>query len=166
LLIRLVSENLAMSKFACLLLVFVTSVFSDESSTSVKKISCGSIESYAYWSYVDRKRTCSVGTEIAIKEAGVVFEDGKDETIQGLYFDQNKKIVVLPEKVSQKFPNLIGYGANKCSVKSIAKIHFENLPKLRRVNLDGNNIAIIASDTFDDLIAMEFLGLGEWLQLN
>jgi Leucine-rich repeat (LRR) protein len=155
-----------MLKFSFLLLVFVALVFSEENSTSIVKLSCDSIETYAYWNYVDRKRTCSLGTEIAINEAGAVFEDGKDETIEGLYFDQNKKIVVLPEKVSDKFPNLIAYGANKCSVKNIAKIHFENLPKLRRLNLDGNNIANIASDTFDDLVAMEFLGLGEWIQLN
>jgi Leucine-rich repeat (LRR) protein len=150
-----------MWKFACLLLVLVASVLSEENSTSIMKLSCDSIKTHTYWSYVEFKNICSLGTKIAIKDAGAVFEDGKDETIEGLYFDENKKIVVLPEKVSEKFPNLIAYEANKCSVKNIAKIHFVNLPKLRRLNLDGNNIAIIASDTFDDLVAMEFLGLGE-----
>lgn len=85
----------------------------------------------------------------------------RDETIEGLSFDDNKEIYYLPVKVAETFPNLIAYWAMHCSLTEVSKINFKHLSKLRTLSLHHNQIVTIASNTFDDLTSLEHLYLGE-----
>lgn len=84
----------------------------------------------------------------------------KDDAILALSFYTNKKIQYLPVKVAESFPNLIAYGADNTSVKEISKENFKGLTKLRTLGLIGTEIEKIYSDTFEDLVNVEVLWLG------
>lgn len=86
----------------------------------------------------------------------------RDETIHGLTFNVNKKILFAPLEVAISFPNLAGYSLYSCSIKTVAKRHFKDLVKLRALWLARNQIKEIASDTFDDLVSLEFLNLSKF----
>lgn len=95
-------------------------------------------------------------TEIITNDTKI---SSRDETIEALFFFQNKKVKFLPIEVDRKFPNLVIYGASECSLSSISNFNFENLSKLKLLSLFGNQIQIIRSDTFIDLKSLEKLYL-------
>lgn len=82
-----------------------------------------------------------------------------EQSIIGLYFDNNKKIVYLPVKVHRIFPNLIEYRAENCSIREISKKNFEKLYKLRTIILEYNQIEKVSSNTFADLPLLLYIGL-------
>lgn len=84
-----------------------------------------------------------------------------DESIVGLTFATNRKISFLPLEVGKSFPDLLCYAASNCNVKSISKKHFEKLGKLKELLLYNNRITTIASDTFADLVSLEYLKLSK-----
>lgn len=83
-----------------------------------------------------------------------------DSTVLALKFDLNNKISVLPVRVDETFPVLAAYFAQYCSIKTISKVNFKNLKKLRVLALTNNKIERIDDDTFEDLTSLEQLGLG------
>lgn len=82
-----------------------------------------------------------------------------DETVGYLHFFNNKKIQFLPEYPAKNFPNLIVYRAWACAIEKVFKVNFENLNKLRLLDLKTNQLERIESDTFEDLISLDFLDL-------
>ena len=94
----------------------------------------------------------------SISSSGVEIAN-KDESVGGLWFKSNKKIFNLPENVNKKFPNLIGYDAEKCSLSAITKSNFVGLKSLRSLDLEDNQIRKISFDTFEDLYSLERLDL-------
>jgi Leucine-rich repeat (LRR) protein len=105
------------------------------------------------------RRTCHVvGT--MINDSGRVFAGDRDKTINQVSLN-NKNTSFLPEKVVEKFPNLKEYRAMTLKIRVIGKVNFEKLSKLEILNLEDNFISSIESDTFDDLVALEYLLLGE-----
>jgi hypothetical protein len=106
-------------------------------------------------------KTCNVGSKVAINKPGFVFAGETDGTIEGLSINLNKNISFLPEKVFEKFPNLKEYRAFTLGLRVIGKVNFEKLSMLETLDLDYNFITTIQSDTFDDLVALEYLLLGE-----
>lgn len=82
-----------------------------------------------------------------------------DDTVEGLRFEENKKIRYLPEKVVETFPNLMIYWAQSCSLTEISKKHFKSLIFLRELFLGRNQIERIISNTFEDLTSLERLEL-------
>lgn len=89
------------------------------------------------------------------------FESLKHENVTGLSFEGNKKIVYLPIKLYENFPNLFGIDASNCAIKKIANDNFRGLKFLKQLWLRGNAIEIISSDTFENLQQLEYLSLGE-----
>jgi hypothetical protein len=111
------------------------------------------------WTHAGPQRTCYLKVNTTINSPGKTI--GRKETVPGLSFWFNKKIFYLPINVSESFPNLVVYGANGCSVKTISKVNFRGLKKLIRLDLGYNEIAFIPDDTFEDLKALEWLQIGE-----
>jgi Leucine-rich repeat (LRR) protein len=95
-----------------------------------------------------------------INDSGRVFAGDRDKTINQVSLN-NKNTSFLPEKVVEKFPNLKEYRAMTLKIRVIGKVNFEKLSKLEILNLEDNFISSIESDTFDDLVALEYLLLGE-----
>lgn len=92
--------------------------------------------------------------------------DGMDATIAetnysilGLSFYTNKKVFYLPVDVAERFPNLVAYDASECAIKKISKANFVGLEKLRSLALVENHIEKIYSNTFEDLVELEYLWL-------
>ena len=79
-----------------------------------------------------------------------------------IYFMKNNEIYFLPIGVHEKFPNLINYSAQSCSILSISKKNFEKLRKLVRVELDENFISSIRSNTFEFLENLAYVTLSRY----
>lgn len=101
---------------------------------------------------------CYMNNETTIDSHGFEISSG-DEAVEGLVFDNNQKIRFLPEKVAEKFPKLVIYWAQSCSLTEISKIHFENLGSLTQLLLQSNRIEKISSNTFEDLTSLFWLNL-------
>lgn len=85
----------------------------------------------------------------------------RDETVEALWIGENVNISLLPTETFEKFPNLLGYSANNCSVKSVKKENFQNLNSLKKIYLSGNLIETIYSDTFESLKFLQEIHLGK-----
>lgn len=98
------------------------------------------------------------------------YEIEADPAINDLIFSNNKKIEHLPVEVAITFPVLNFYSARNCSIKTIAKIHFKGLTFLKTLNLGENQIETIRSNTFEDLVSLTNLVLGEkkvlWVSMS
>lgn len=84
-----------------------------------------------------------------------------DENIGGLQMNNNKNISYLPIDVAERFPNLQGYQAGFCGIKELTRRNFKGLSKLRGLWLSYNQIERFLSETFVDLIGLEYLYLGD-----
>lgn len=84
-----------------------------------------------------------------------------EPSVQVLDFGYNKKIEFLPVEVANSFPALKIYAANDCSIKTIAKVNFKDMQFLMELTLENNQIEIIRSDTFEDLISLQGIYLRE-----
>lgn len=109
------------------------------------------------WYLVGSENSCYI-TATTIASPGFTISQ-RDGAIGGLYFAENKEIYFLPEKLAETFPNLLTYFAHSCSITEVSKIHFENLVKLRTLELFRNQIEKIPSNTFEDLKSLEHLDL-------
>lgn len=111
------------------------------------------------FSYVGRHKTCIMEKRTQIDSPDFTISSPVNEKVCGLRLNLNKKISFLPVKVDEKFPNLVGYSAQFCSIRSIHKENFNNLGKLKSLWLNRNLITNVPSDSFDDLESLQYLGL-------
>ena len=129
------------------------------SGVSADQVSCEKIGHYDFG--LGSWKTCYMDKTTEINSADTTIAS-RDESVEGLYFYNNKNIKFLPIEVSEKFPNLLGLGARDCSLTTISKANFKGLSKLRYLSLAQNRIEKIRSDVFEDLVALEHLYLCEF----
>jgi Leucine rich repeat len=143
------------------ILLLIVNVFSFIENIEARKISC-EIVVKSNWSNstLGKTRTCFMRNTTVIDGKNVIISP-RDESVLGLSFNQNKKINFLPDGVTKVFPNLIGYTALNCSIQEISIRNFAGLNKLKVLALSFNQIATINTDTFEDLISLEFINLGK-----
>lgn len=122
------------------------------------QISCER-KTFESWGDVGSQNTCWMKKSTSIGSDDVKLLP--DAAIGALFFDKNKKISFLPVDVGISFPRLKLYSAYRCSIKTIAKVHFKGLKMLRRLHLDNNQIETIKSNTFEDLNSLEELYLSK-----
>lgn len=139
-------------------IVFILRVFVLRVEGLSNEILCESIIDFS-WGYAGKHKTCDMDGTTKIDSLGFVIAASKDETIAAIQFARNKKIFYLPEKVNEKFANLIVYSANECLVKEVFKANFKGLKLLKNLYLYHNQIENIPSDTFEDLISLKELEL-------
>lgn len=125
-----------------------------------KEVSCESSRSWNWGYPVGSQKTCFI-EEITIDSQGFSIASAKDEATGGIYFEENKQVSFLLVNVHEIFPNLMGFSAAECSIKTITKENFKNLKILKELKLRYNQIEIIQGDVFEDLISLEELDLGE-----
>lgn len=114
------------------------------------------------WSGLGDLRTCYMNGLTDIDAPDFEISTPKDETLRGLRCNGNRNIDFPPVGVSTKFPNLLGYDASLCSIKTIKRANFRNLNKLKQIYLNGNQIELINSDTFDGLTELELIYLSNF----
>lgn len=85
----------------------------------------------------------------------------RDAQVTKLTFEDNDEIRFLPVELDISFPVLEIYEAGGLAIKTIAKVNFKNMRILNELGLNNNQITTIASDTFEDLVSLEVLLLGE-----
>lgn len=85
----------------------------------------------------------------------------ENDIVGALDFRFNRKFHFLPIDVKEVFPNLVVLYAASCSIKSIGKENFQGLKELQYVNLFGNHIEKVPSDTFQGLDSLKRIYLGE-----
>lgn len=125
------------------------------------EVACESVQDrFWYNSPVGTVKTCFMEDTTSINQRGFTILSS-DDSVQGLRFTGNEKILFLPVQVGANFPNLLAYAARGCSIKIITKTNFEGLSKLRSLFLWYNEIEKISSDTFKDLKDLELLWLGK-----
>jgi Leucine-rich repeat (LRR) protein len=83
-----------------------------------------------------------------------------------LYFYNNKKVLYLPIEPYRTAPNLFVINAAQCAVKAISKRNFEKLANLQYGWLHDNDISVIPAGTFEDLVSLKEITLGERLKLR
>lgn len=105
---------------------------------------------------------CCLITKTAINASDLIIFGVEDESVRLFDSSRNQNVEFLPIHISNKFPNLVSYDANRCAIKEISKTNFENLFHLKMLNLIGNRLKTIVSNTFEDLVNLEFLLLGKY----
>lgn len=118
-----------------------------------KGIKCEWVGSYNTYS----DACCYMKGKTIINESSMELAKRNETFIDALNFNMNKKIQFLPIRVSETFPQIIQYLANRCSIKTISKSNFEGLDKLTDVLLGGNQIEVIPTDTFEGLVNLVYL---------
>lgn len=140
-------------KFICtifLLEIFFVSEFAS------KEIPCELISSGS-WINVQPLRTCFIWETTTINTSDVAIVP--DQSIDGLSTNGNAKISEAPIEVAKSFPNLIAYQLGANPIRSVSKEHFLNLRKLRDLYIHDTLIELISSDTFEDLVSLQWLYL-------
>lgn len=130
------------------------------SLVEANQVPCEKFES-ASLIILDDLKTCFMYGSTVIDKPNFEISSEKDETVQGLRLNSNKKIHYLPLDAYKKFPNLLGYDGHDCSVKFIMKANFHDLNNLRVIYMSRNKISTIFSDTFEGLSSLELINLGE-----
>lgn len=125
---------------------------------SCNEVQCDSIE-VAQWS-VGTKRTCYFRTT-AIERKGFAVSSSIDASVGVIDFQDNKKIIFLPENTGKIFSKLLLFNAAFCAIEAITRDNFRGLRKLEKLYLNENRIKMISIDTFQDLESLEVLYLSE-----
>lgn len=105
--------------------------------------------------------SCLMVEKTAINASNFVIADLKDDEIEGIVFEGNLRIEFLPYKIYMQFSNLDIYMAGRCSIKQISKENFENLHRLKHIDLSFNQIQKISTDTFKQLGNLMHISLSE-----
>lgn len=101
---------------------------------------------------------CNLESRTHIDLPDYTFEAGKNYTdleIISIVFQRN--IEFLPISVYKNFPTLRMYFVKNTPVRKISKKNFEKLNQLVALTLMSNEIEVIRSDTFEDLISLQIL---------
>jgi Leucine-rich repeat (LRR) protein len=129
-----------------------------------KEISCESVLELDLWVTGKTVKSCQIEEATVINTQDVTIASS-DKSITGLYMSENKKIVLLPVRVDEVFPNLLAYSAERCSIKEISKENFAGLTNLKQLVLNHNQIERIISDTFEDLASLQLLFLSNFVSI-
>lgn len=131
------------------------------SSELPNEIPCEKIDYFEFFTIdIDDVKTCDMAKDTEINSTGFEISTS-DPSVLALSFDENPYIQFLPENTAKKFINLEVYTAGMCSIHSVSKANFKDLNNLRFLLLSFNAIEKIDDNTFEDLILLEHLWLGE-----
>lgn len=159
---NLCSRNKVSSIVALLVLI----TLSLANGTTAVRIKCDNFSEFDLGYSDGILKSCNMETSTSISSTGITINSARDETITRMSFSNNKNIFYLPDDVNENFPNLLRYNAKRCSITLITKTNFKGLNKLVKLNLWGNQLEKITSDTFKDLVDLQVLKLGEMIMTN
>lgn len=126
--------------------------------TLVKCIKVGE-ENFGEWTKVEPIKTCFMDVQTTIDSKGFSINERTANATFGLMMNYNKNIQYLPEDIPDVFPYLMAYAAANCAIEEIYKENFDGLVHLRFLNLAGNKISAISTNTFRSLFSLERLSM-------
>lgn len=106
-------------------------------------------------------RTCQMWRTTVIDNPNYEISSPRDVEVWKLNLAENNGISFLPVYVDQKYPNLLAYTAYSCNIKTLRRENFQNLKKVKELDLDFNKIETIYSDVFSGLESVEIIHLGD-----
>lgn len=111
---------------------------------------------------IESSEFCFMTENTVINDTNSVIAELRDEEVQGITFDYNRKIEHLPYKIYMQLPHLVKYWARSCSITQISKQNFEKLNRLRNIMLSDNKIQKISGNTFHGLESLMNVILSEY----
>jgi Leucine-rich repeat (LRR) protein len=126
--------------------------------------SCDSI-GFFNWRHIGDLITCKK-EKSDISNSDLTLSHPNEPDLKMLYFFDNKKVLYLPIEPYRTAPNLFVINAAECALKAISKKNFEKLANLQYVWLYNNDISVIPAGTFEDLVSLKEITLGERLNLR
>lgn len=116
--------------------------------------------------FEDDSTCCELGQGTVIDDPNFTFAASANYTgIELLLIEHQPGIEFLPVLVHEKFLMLTGYKVANAPVSKISKRNFEKMIKLELLKLDRNEIEVIKSDTFKDLINLKRIEISTGLLL-
>lgn len=109
-------------------------------------------------SEIDRKNLscCELESGSVINAFDYSFvPEPKYRTLNVLSIINQRDVKLLPILLHERFPGLKIYNIENTSIQKISKKNFEHLHELKELILIENQIEVIKSDTFEDLINVE-----------
>lgn len=104
---------------------------------------------------------CDMTEKTIINSTNFIIADLRDEDIEGIRFDGNKRVEYLPYKTYMQLPNLVYFTASGCSLKQIIRENFEKLSRLKFLDFSFNQIQKISGNTFSGLTDIDSVELSE-----
>ena len=106
-------------------------------------------------------KTCAFRRSTIVKRNAEIIGKDNEQVIDQLNFSFNLDIYFLPIYIYKKFPNLDTLWAVSNSLKLVRKKNFENLSKLRFLDLKNNLISSVRSNTFEGLKNLQYIALSK-----
>lgn len=129
-------------------------IFSLFSTKSAIELSCEKTK------YDDFLGTCFM-KNTAINARKITIKRNESHNLTTINLFNNPNTTYLPEDLHESFPALELMWSGRCRIKTIEKKNFEKLSTLKVLDLSYNRISQIDSGTFDDLVSLSYLHLGE-----
>lgn len=106
---------------------------------------------------------CFIIQSASIVVKNFEIKDERNEDVQTIDFQGNKKVKYLPIKLHRKFPSVRVYVAERCNVEEISQANFENFFHLEELNLYGNRIETVRRNTFMYLVSVKTIYLSKFM---
>lgn len=147
--------------------VFLLSCMASALEITENNFSCGTLNPYSFVYFnvtiQENEKNCLVNENTTVNIDDVTFLLTSDYTVDGINFNANKKISLLPVRIFQSFPKLRGYFAGNLNVSEVSHKNLQRLSKLKDLYLNNNRIKKIKSDTFEGLLSLKSVNLGEFM---
>lgn len=144
--------------FSILRLIILATLFIIASTCNGQSVS-GYYKDRYYQIFEMNLWTYFINPNHSIFNENTIISEKKTEWTKGLTFSENKKISYLPVKVYKSFPNLVGYNAYNCSLRTVSQGNFERLKELQYITLSQNFLSFIPPNTFQNLTKLKYLFL-------
>jgi leucine-rich repeat and immunoglobulin-like domain-containing nogo receptor-interacting protein len=132
-------------------------VFQTFYQIETKQISCEFIQIFDY-RHKTAVKECHMFYTTSIESPNITMFT-RDNSMETLAMEHNKKIFYLPNKIGDAYPNLIILRAANCSIKEISRQNFKIMTELKEMHLNLNQIEKIATGAFKDLKKLELINL-------
>lgn len=102
--------------------------------------------------------TCRIEKQ-KIDDAFATVSSTSNSTVEAFDIRHEKEVSFIPMQIANKFPGLVVFHINNCSIKSIGAKDLKGLKRLRILHMPRNEIGTIDKDAFKDLFKLEWLCL-------
>lgn len=143
-----------------IIIIFILKYFEAVNSWQ-KRVGCKRIENQKVVLKNDAILTCLMNENTEISSKNFMISSDYNEEVDAIDFVRNKRIVFLPERIHEKFPELKVIEAQSCSILEISAVNFAKLNRLEQLQLQNNQIEKIPNDVFADLTSLTLLRLSE-----
>lgn len=126
-----------------------------------KNVTCEKIVKNHKWQSWNRQNDICFLMQVVIDEPNFTVDSPLNVDVGGISIHDNKAVTYLPIDIYESFPEVIRYVASSCRIQAVFKENFKMLKKLSLLTLSSNQIEMIPSNIFDDLVSLELLFLSK-----